>query len=147
MILRNGCEKNWGFEYRSRLNYKDAVREFLIGYVNSPKRNVQLASINALGTLGDPKAIAVLDTFATASKDSPESTAATRAITALRAGHKPADDFKNLRQEVLDLQKTTRDLRKQVNELQSESKVTVSTNAVGAADSKSKKKKPEKSSD
>jgi aminopeptidase N len=126
---------------------KDAVREFLIGYVNSPKRNVQLASINALGTLGDPKAIAVLDTFATASKESTESAAATRAITTLRAGRKPADDLKNLRQEVLDLQKTTRDLRKQIGELQSESKAAVSTNAVGAADSKSRKKKPEKGGD
>ena len=121
---------------------KDAVREFLIGYVNSPKRSLQLASINALGTLGDPKAIAVLDTFATASKESPESAAATRAITALRAGRKPADDFKNLRQEVLDLQKTTRDLRKQLDELQSQTKAADSAKAVGTADSKSKKKKP-----
>ena len=126
---------------------KNAVREFLIGYVNSPKRSLQLAGINALGTLGDPKAIAVLDTFATASKESPESAAATRAITTLRAGRKPADDFKNLRQEVLDLQKTTRDLRKQIGELQSESKAAVSTNAIGPADSKSKKKKPEKGGD
>jgi aminopeptidase N len=121
---------------------KDAVREFLIGYVNSPKRSLQLASINALGTLGDPKAFAVLDTFATASKESPESAAATRAITALRAGRKPADDFKNLRQEVLDLEKTTRDLRKQLDELQSQTKAADSAKAVGTADSKSKKKRP-----
>jgi aminopeptidase N len=126
---------------------KDAVREFLIGYVNSPKRTVQLASINALGTLGDSKAIAVLDTFAAADKESPESVAASRAITVLRAGRKPADDFKNLRQEVLDLQKTTRDLRKQIVELQSEFKVAAPTNAASPADSKSKKKKPEKSGD
>jgi aminopeptidase N len=126
---------------------KDAVREFLTGYVNSPKRSLQLASINGLGTLGDPKAIGVLATFATASKESPEGTAATRAITDLRAGRKPADDFKNLRQEVLDLQKTTRDLRKQLDELRSESKGADSAKAAGPADSKSKKKKPEKSGD
>ena len=124
---------------------KDAVREFLIGYVNSPRRNVQLASINALGTLGDPKAIAVLDTFATASKESPENAAATRAITTLRAGRKPADDLKSLRQEVLDLQKTTRDLRKQISEIQSETKAADSAKAAASADSKSKKKKSEKS--
>lgn len=126
---------------------KDVVREFLVGYVNSPKRSLQLASINGLGTLGDPKAIAVLATFATASKESPESAAATRAITALRAGRKPADDFKNLRQEVLDLQKTTRELRQQIGELQSETKAADSAKAVGTADSKSKKKKPEKTGD
>ncbi len=123
---------------------KDAVREFITGYVNSPKRSLQLASINALGTLGDPKAIGVLETFATASKDSPENAAATRAIADLRAGRKPADEFKGLRQEVLALQKTTRDLRKQLDEL--ESKNAVLTNAV-PADSKSKKKKPEKTGD
>jgi hypothetical protein len=87
----------------------------------------------------------MLETFATASKESPESTAATRAIADLRAGRKPADDFKNLRQEVLDLQKITRDLRKQLDELQAESKSVASPKAAGPADSKSKKKKPEKS--
>jgi aminopeptidase N len=121
---------------------RDAVREFLIGYVNSPKRSLQLASINALGTLGDPKAIAVLGTFATASQDSPESAAATRAVADLRAGRKPVDDFKNLRQEVLDLQKTTRDLGKQLDELQSESKGAAASKAAGTTDSKSNKKKP-----
>jgi aminopeptidase N len=126
---------------------KDAVREFITGYVNSKKSGLQIASINALGTLGDPKAIGMLETFATASKESPESTAATRAIADLRAGRKPADDFKNLRQEVLDLQKITRDLRKQLDELQAESKSAASPKAAGPADSKSKKKKSEKSSD
>jgi aminopeptidase N len=96
---------------------KDAVREFLIGYVNSPKRNVHLAAMNALGTLGDPKAIAVLHTFASASKDSPERQAAEKAIATLRADRKPVDDFKNLRGEVLDLEKTTRDLRKELDDL------------------------------
>ena len=119
---------------------KDTVREFLIGYVNSPKRSLQLASISALGTLGDPKAIAVLGTFATASKETPESAAATRAITTLRAGRKPADDLKDLRQEVLELQKTTRELRQQVEELKSETKAVGSAKSGGKVDSKSKKK-------
>ncbi|HTQ49937.1 MAG TPA: M1 family aminopeptidase [Candidatus Acidoferrales bacterium] len=119
---------------------KDVVREFLAGYVDSPKRPVQLGSINALGTLGDPKAVAVLDTFASASKDTPEGAAATRAITAIRAGRKPADELKDLRQEVLDLQKTTRDLRKQIDDLQSQNKAADSTKPPAPADSKSKKK-------
>jgi len=38
----------------------------------------------------------------------------------LRAGRKPADDFKNLRQEVLDLEKQNRDLQKQVDTLKKE---------------------------
>ena len=93
------------------------MRDFLIRYVNSRKRTVQLASINGLGTLGDPKAIAVLEKFATASKESRERTSAERATTELRAARKPVDDFKNLRQEVLDLQKTNRDLRKELDDL------------------------------
>ncbi|MBU6401033.1 MAG: HEAT repeat domain-containing protein, partial [Verrucomicrobia bacterium] len=96
---------------------KDRDREFLIGYINDLKQNVRLAAIRALGTLGDPKAIAVLQTFATAAKDSPERQAAEKAITTLRADRQPVDDFKNLRQEVLDLEKTTRDLRQEIDDL------------------------------
>ena len=120
---------------------KDAVREFLIGYVNSPRSTLQLGSINALGTLGDSKAIAVLDTFASASKESPAGDAATRAIAAIRAGGKPADNLKELRQEILDLKKTTRDLRKELEDIQSETKAAASGKTASSSDAGSKKKK------
>jgi aminopeptidase N len=96
---------------------KDLVREFLTGYVNHPKKNIQLAAINALGVLGDPRAVGVLEKFATASKESPERAAAEKAVTELRAGRKPVDDFKNLRDEMLNLQKQNRDLRKEMDDL------------------------------
>src|SRR5207253_10941437 len=96
---------------------KQAVREFLIHYVDHKKRSIQRASLTALGTLGDPEAIAVLDKFATASKDSPERGIAERTVAELRAGRKPVDDFKNLRQEVLDLEKANRELRKELDDL------------------------------
>ena len=96
---------------------KTQVREFLSRYVNSRKKTVQFASLNALGTLGDPKAIPVLEKFTTASKESRERTAAEKAVADLRAARKPVDDFKNLRQEVLDLQKGNRDLRKELDDL------------------------------
>jgi aminopeptidase N len=115
---------------------KDAVREFLLGYVNHKKRTLQLASLNALGTLGDPKAIAVLETFAGASKESRERSAAERAVASLRADRKPVDDFKNLRQEVLDLQKANRDLRQELDVL----KRKVEAKETAPADSKPKKK-------
>ncbi|PYJ81924.1 MAG: hypothetical protein DME22_20015, partial [Verrucomicrobia bacterium] len=86
-------------------------------YLNHQKRSIALAAINALGALGDPKAVAVLEKFATASKESPERTAAERAVADLRAGRKPVDDFKNLRDEVLDLQKQNRELRKELEDL------------------------------
>lgn len=107
---------------------KDNVREFLVGHIDDKRRTVQLAALNGLGTLGDPKALAVVSTFATAAKASPERTAAERIVGDLRAGRKPIDDFKNLRQEVLELQKTDRDLRKEVDDLKKKLE-TVSTMA------------------
>ena len=116
---------------------KNNVREFLVGHVNDKRETVQLAALRALDTLGDPKAIAVLETFATASTESPERIAAARAVFDLRAGRKPVDDFKNLRQEVLDLEKSTRDLSKKLDDLKKQVEARESAPA-GAAS----KKKP-----
>ncbi len=96
---------------------KDDVREFLIGHVNDKRKFAQRSAITALGTLGDPRAIALLNTFATAAKDSPEHTAAESAVAALRADRKPVDDFKNLRTEVTDLEKANRNLRQDLDDL------------------------------
>ncbi len=116
---------SWGFaQGLSALAYlarneekKEAVRQFLLGYVNHKKRTIQLAAISALGRLGDPQAIAALETFATAGKDRPERTVAEQAVTELRTARKPVDDFKNLRQEVLDLQKANREIRQALDDL------------------------------
>jgi HEAT repeat protein len=96
---------------------KDKVRDFLVARVNDKRRSVQLACLNALGTLGDPTALGALEKFETASKTSPQRAAAERAVASLRAARKPVDDFKNLRQEVLDLQKDNRELRKELDEM------------------------------
>jgi aminopeptidase N len=108
---------------------KDKVREFLIRQVNHKKRGVHLASIRSLGTLGDPKAIAVLTTFTLATGESLERGSAERAIADLRAGRKPIDDYKNLRQDVLELQKANRELRKEMDDLK---KITEATPAPAA---------------
>jgi len=96
---------------------KDDVREFLLRYVNHMRRGTQMASINALSTLGDPKAIPALEALASAGKENMAQGAAERALTQLRAGRKPPEDSRSLRQEVLDLQKTNRDLRKDLDDL------------------------------
>jgi len=108
---------------------KENVRQFLVDHVNDKKKTVQRAAISALGTLGDPQAIAVLQTFASASKETPERSAAERAITDLRAGRKPVDDFKNLRQEVLELQRSNRELRKELDTLKKTTEAKASTPA------------------
>ena len=106
---------------------KSSVREFLVARVNDKKERVQLAALTALGVLDDPAALAVLETFAGASKDSPERTAAEQSVAKLRAGRKPADDLKSLRQEVLDLQKANRDLRKDLDALKKKLNATEPT--------------------
>jgi aminopeptidase N len=119
---------------------KEQVRVFLTPFVNSKKRSVQFASINALGTLGDPKAIVVLESFTTASKENRERQAAERAVADLRAARKPVDDFKNLRQEVLDLQKSNRELKKDIEDLKKKLDERTSAPAPPAEQSSKKKK-------
>lgn len=115
---------------------KDAPREFLTKRLNHPKERVRITAINALGTLGDSKSLAALETFARASKDTPERRAAEAAIPRVRDAKKPGEELGNLRQEVLDLQKTGRELRKELDDL----KKKVEATAVKPADAKSKKK-------
>jgi aminopeptidase N len=105
-----------GYISRNQEN-RDAPREFLMIQVTHLKQSVRLAAIRALEALGDPKALAVLQTFAGASRETPERSAAERAVTTLRAARRPVDDFKNLRNEVLDLQKQNRELRKELDDL------------------------------
>jgi aminopeptidase N len=119
---------------------KAAVRDFLLGYLNSKKRSVQYASITGLGTLGDPKAVAALETFTTAAKDSRERTAAAQAIADLRAARKPVDEFRGLRTEVMDLQKTTRELRKELDALKKKSEANSAGGTAKPAAKKTKSK-------
>ena len=108
---------------------------------------MQRAAISALGTLGDPKAIAVLATFTTASADSPQRAAAERAVAALRADRKPVDDFKNLRTEVVDLQKANRSLRKDLDDLKKKSEALAAAPTTPEKSDKKKKSSPPKGGD
>jgi aminopeptidase N len=122
---------------------KDAVREFLQRYLNHKKRSVRIAAITALGALGDPKAIAVVTTFASAAKETPERGEAERVVAELRAGRKPVDDLKALRQEVLDFQKTIRDQKAEIEEMKKQLVEQVKpAKAPQPANEQGKKKKP-----
>ncbi|MBI4660356.1 MAG: HEAT repeat domain-containing protein [Verrucomicrobia bacterium] len=96
---------------------KDEVREFIAGFTQSKKQSVQLSAIAALGTLGDAKAMALLEAFAGAGKETRERGAAERAISSIRAAKKSAEELGTLREEVLSLQKAHRDVRKELDEL------------------------------
>jgi aminopeptidase N len=124
---------------------KNGVREFLVGFVNSPKRRVQLAAIAALGTLGDAKAIAVLEKFTNAPKESPERTAAEKSLVSLRDTKKPSAELGNLRSELLSLQRENRDLRKELDDVKKKLDALGSKPAAAPEkESKSKTAKPPK---
>jgi aminopeptidase N len=95
---------------------KTVYREFLLGRLDHPKRSVQMGAIGALGTLGDPKAVAALRTFTLGRKDDPRVRAAAEAIGRLRAARGSSPELGVLRQEVLELQKQIRELRQQMEE-------------------------------
>jgi len=103
---------------------KEAVREFLVARVNHPRKRVQLATIAALGTLGDPKALAVLEKVASAPKDSPERAAADKAMASLRDTRKPGAEVGTLRNEVLTLQRENRELRREFDEFKKKMEAT-----------------------
>ncbi len=96
---------------------KDSIRDFLTARVNSPKERVRLATIVALGTLEDPRAIAALETFTPLAADRPERAAADKSLAQLRTARKPGEDLKGLRTEVLDLQKSNRELKRDLETL------------------------------
>jgi aminopeptidase N len=114
-----------GYLARNETN-KDDAREFLLRFINAKKQGVQLGAIRALGLLEDPKAIAALEPFANASKETEEQPVAEKAIADIRAARKPTDNLKDLRAEVLDLQKQSRKLRKELDDMQKKSDATKS---------------------
>ena len=97
---------------------KTKVRTFLTGYVNHPKGSIQSGAIRALGTLGDPKAIAVVETF---SGDDPSDRTQRTARDALRAlrEKKPLvpDEVIRLRETVDKLSKETEKLRDDLEDM------------------------------
>ncbi len=109
---------------------KESVREFIAGHLTSSKDRVKQGAITALGTLEDPKAIGLLDTFANSTKDTPEQKAAEQAVAILRGAKKPSDDLKDLRKEVLDMQSDNRRLSKELEDLKKRFDATPATNKV-----------------
>jgi aminopeptidase N len=92
--------------------------EFVSRHTTDRRQPVRLAAITALGTIEDPRALPVLETFTAAAADSPEHKAAEKAIEAIRAARKPVVELGDLRREVGELQKQNRDLKRDVETLQ-----------------------------
>lgn len=93
---------------------KTDLREFLAGYINHPNRYFQTSAIRALGTLGDPKAIPIIRTFA---RDEPRNSAERAAKTALE---KLQEQKKLVPAEVIELRKIVDELKKDGESLKKE---------------------------
>jgi len=97
---------------------KSKVREFLAGYVNHPKNRIQTGAIRALGTLGDPKAIPIVETFSNGEPDDNIERVAERALKQLRE-HKPLvpDEIVRLREMLDEFRKETDKLKNDLDDI------------------------------
>ncbi len=98
---------------------REAVRGFLISHLSSPREELRAASAKALGTLGDPKSLAVLEPLAAALSphDDPVQKAAADAVTQLQSSLVGPAELKNLWDEVRRLQKEAGDATSEVEKL------------------------------
>jgi aminopeptidase N len=96
---------------------RSAVRVHLESRVNDLRPGVRRAALQALGELGDPQATSVLQTFAQASKQTPEQAAAASALAKVREARRSAPELGELRKEVTDLQKENRDMKREFDAL------------------------------
>lgn len=97
---------------------RTTVREFLAGYVNDPKRAIQSGAIGALGTLGDPKAISVVETFAGRETRDGLQRRAERALEQLRRRQELVpEEVVALREAVAELKQETDKLKQDLEDL------------------------------
>jgi aminopeptidase N len=97
---------------------KDQVLQFLSGFVNDKNVLIRTGAIKALGTLQDPRALPLLQTFASAGKTNPEQPVAQAAMDGIRAARPSGDNLKELRETILNLQKENSQMRKDLDDLQ-----------------------------
>jgi aminopeptidase N len=103
---------------RGRDEHVNGVREFLVGYVNDPRRPVRVGALTALGTLEDQRAVPVLTKFNQAFTGSPEQRAATNALRRIITSQRAVEGLGELRTTVLELQKENTQLRQDFKTLE-----------------------------
>ncbi len=92
---------------------REPVRAFLIGYLNHPREELRVSAAKGLGTLLDPKSLAVLQPLAATSKVyiDPVRDAAERSIQSLEAEQTKPQELKDVWSKLQDLQKKTEEMR------------------------------------
>lgn len=122
---------------RAREGTDRGSREFLQFQLNNPRPAVRMAAISALGSLGDDAALPVLESLAATAPEggrADERGAAVKAVAAVRDRRAPAPENKELRDSVLELQKSNREMKTAVDELKKKLEATTAAKpAVPAA--------------
>ncbi|MBN1292823.1 MAG: HEAT repeat domain-containing protein [Candidatus Latescibacteria bacterium] len=97
---------------------KSGVREFLTDRVNHKKMRVQIGVIDALGTLGDPRTIPVLETFAGNDSDDRIQKAAQNALKNVREEKDIVpEEIMSLREVVDELKKENDEVKKDLEDI------------------------------
>ena len=93
---------------------KTKVRNFLAGYVNHPKDRIQAGAIEALGNLGDPMAIPIIETFSNDEPDDNIERTAEEALKELRQHKQLIPD------EIVQMRETVDEFRKETDKLKND---------------------------
>jgi aminopeptidase N len=96
---------------------RNAPRDFLTGYLGHPRESLRVAAAKALGTLHDPKAIAVLEPLTQTIKlfKDPVREAAEKSVQALEAERTKKEELKDVWSKLQDLQKKTEEMQREID--------------------------------
>ena len=100
------------------LSDRTLIREFLIGKTSHPKNRIRSTAIRALGTLGDTKAIPVLNRLAAGHDNHPDRKAAQSALSTLRKEEAPGKQLKHFHESIDALKKSESELKSKLETLQ-----------------------------
>lgn len=95
---------------------REPVRSFLVGYLNHPREELRVAAAKGLGTLRDPKSIALLQPLATRLKlfKDPVREAAEKSIAALEAEQTKTQELKDVWSKLQDLQRKSEEMQREI---------------------------------
>jgi len=99
------------------LEDKTPTLEFLKPYLRDRRRQVKLAAIKALGTLGEPSAAPILEALTQAGEEDAVGRAASQALEALRSKDDAKEELARLRGEIADLKRTLRNKERELGKL------------------------------
>ncbi|MCE9518767.1 MAG: HEAT repeat domain-containing protein, partial [Verrucomicrobia bacterium] len=95
---------------------RDPVRAFLVRYLTHPREELRVAAVKGLGTLRDPKSLAVLQPLTTKLKlfKDPVREAAEKSIQALEADQTKTQELKDVWSKLQELQQKSEEMQKQI---------------------------------